>query len=891
MSFVVPYFFSQHLTVPLLFYSLQHAKVEAWDYGEAWDYDPESLRQEGHMFIIVQVHVRPVNDPPSIQGPDGNIFTGREDFKIPLSAGGGITISDPDEINVDEDDFMEIRVSVMKGILRLPWSQAGGLYLLNGEINESPNISARGGLYDINRALQGLSYRPPPNWNGEDQLHVWVSDLGDSIGANSLETSTSFVVLVEAVEDAPEIRFPKTLYHLEEDTSLALDFFSILDADTNSILTVNFEPNHGVVEVIRADREETETLYHESDDGGIWLTLRGMTRDMDAAVQRLKYNPPKDFVGQVILSVHAMDQSGLKAEEDVYMFVRAINDPPEIYLRGHNGTPTIQMSAGGSGDALVGILITDVDVDDSPDVCSNIQELEGRNALSLNLSSNSGTVSVAADRAIGVWIVSAAIAGPQETLVLRGSLESLQTALDGGSIMYSAPASFSGRDFISIEVDDGGNCGYGGVGSMNFTLQIDVTPYDPPILVEFDTSTPADTAFFIREGESLVLPDLVVTGGSIREQAAVEVVVLAVSGNVTLQPGALNEVEVFDGTGTTGSRIHIRGSPAALRTALAGISFDPRPHFYGCWDRDFSFPDDTPVRFSTVQGPQALARVFAVGTPRGEGVDVKLGGPSIKQRAAWSSKSVRISVGWKNDPPTINAPKFVLAAQGSFESIIPGIRVNDPDVNDALEGRGRLDVHLWTLTGVGLAVNDMVALRNGLRNTGIDEQQVRLKGRPEYINNVLATLEYYGRNETNGTMYTDGAFVDEIFVCVSDLGFTGSGGELSVNTSIVVKAGSPASTSGHKRDIFVMEKILPLVKTNEDVAVALPGFATAFSGVNDAEETTVIISAREGRLSLGPHGEGVAVATDEEWGPAVTRIEITGGAEKPFPEVQVRGDA
>lgn len=843
------------------------------------------------------MHVRPVNDPPSIHGPVGNIFTGREDSKIPISAGGGILISDSDEIDVDEDDFMEIRVTVVMGTLQLPWSQAGGLHLLNGEIDGSPEFSARGGLDDINRALRRLSYRPPPNWNGEDQLRVWVSDLGDSVGTDSLETIASFLVLVESVEDAPKIRFPKTLYHLEEDTSLALDFFNISDADTNSILTLTLEPNHGVVEVIRTAKEETETLWnteelsHESGDGGMWLRLRGMTRGVDAAVQRLKYSPPTNFVGQVILSVHATDQSGLKAEEDVYLFVRAINDPPEIHLPGDNGTPNIQMSAGGSGDALLGIFITDVDVDDSPDVCSNIQGLEGRNALSLNLSPTSGTVSVVADRAIGVWVVSAAIAGPQETLVLRGSLESLQTALDGGSIMYSAPASFSGRDFISVEVDDGGNCGDGGVGSMNRTLQIDVTPYDPPILVEFDTSTPADAAFFIREGERLVLPDLVVTGGSIREQAAVEVVVLAVSGNVTLQPSALDEVEVFEGTGTTGSRLHIRGSPAALRTALAGISFDPRPHFYGCWDRDFSFPDDTPVRSPRVQGPQALARVFAVGTPQGEGVDVRLGGPSIKQRASWSSKSVRISVGWRNDPPTVDAPKSVLATQGSVKSFVPGIRVNDPDVTDALEGRGRLDVHLWTSLGGGLVVNDMVALRNGLRNAGIDEQQVHLKGRPEYINNVLATLEYSSRNGTYGTVYADGVFIDEIFVRASDLGFTGSGGEQSINTSIVVKAGPPASTGGHKRDMFVMEKILPLVKTNEDMAVALPGFATAFPGVNDAEETTVIISARKGRLSLGPHGEGIAVATDEEWGPAVTRIETTGGAENTFPEVQVSGEA
>ena len=847
------------------------------------------------------MHVRPVNDPPTIHGPEGNRFTGQEDSKIPLSTGGGILINDRDELDFDDEDFMEVRVTVKVGALRLPWSHAGGLHLLHDELDGSPEFAARGRLDDLNHALQWLTYLASADWHGEDQINVWISDLGDGIGANPLEATASFVLSVEAVDDAPKIRIPGIVHFLEEDTLLAINFLNISDADKGSILTLIVEPDHGVVELMQNIKEgeavrNAVQVSRDSSVGG--LILGGMAGDVAAAAQMLIYHPPKNFAGQVTLSVSVTDETELKAENDVYLYVRAINDPPEIHLPGDGGTPTIQVRAGGSGDALAGIIITDVDVGDSPDVCSNIMGREGRNILSLTFSPVFGTVSMLENRAFGVWIVDATIAGPQKTMVLRGSLESLQFALDEGDLLYSAPATFSGRDTVAIELDDGGNCGSGGEGSETRILQVDVKPYEPPISVRFDSSTPADDALYTREEERLVLPNVSVTGGSIKERDAVDVVVLAVSGNITLHPSGLDEVKVLDGTGTSGARLRVRGSPAALRTALGGMSFKPRPNFYGCWDRNSPFADDTPVRSPRVRGAQALARVFTVGTPQGEGVDVgfddfgvvdlESGGLNIKQKESWSISSLRISVGWLNDPPTVDAPESIIAPRGSLESLVAGIRVTDPDVNDAPEGRGRLDVSLWTSKGGRLALDDMVALRNGLRNDAIDEHQVRLKGRPEYINNALETLKFSSENAVNSAKYADGALVDEIFVRVNDLGFSGGGGERLATTYIVVKAGPPTLTSDHKHDFFHSEKVLPLVRTEEDSPIALPGFGTAFAGVSNSEESTVIISAREGRLSLGPHGEEIATATaEEEWEPAVTRIEITGGAEKTLPEVQV----
>lgn len=865
---------------------------------EAWDYNPVSSLQGGYVSFTFKVHVTPTNDPPSITGPRGNILTGKEDSKIHLSGGGGIVLSDPDELRND-DDLVEVRITVGVGKIRLPLSHAGGLYLLNGEQPEgSSEFFARGGLDEVNRALQRLTYQAPANWNGADQVDVWVSDLGDGTGGDPLEAQLTFGVEIEAVGDVPKLRFPKTVHYLDEDTSLAIDFVTVSDADTDAILDVTVQPDHGVVEISPATLEEevwmnvkitpssSVSMQGKVQAGQGGLTLHGMAEDVDTALRMLAYRPVNNFAGQVAVSTRVTDETGLAADGDIYLYVRPMNDFPEIELPGD--TQILETTAGDSGQAITGVVISDVDVADSSDICANIRGIAGRNALSLRLSPGFGFVSIIAERATGVWVVDAPTAGPGDTLLLRGSVGSLQTALDEGSVLYSAPYEASGRDKIVIAVDDGGNCGEGGIGSTNRTLEIDVAPYEPPLVVEFGTSAPSDSVLFTHEGERLILPDVVVSGGSVGERAAVEIVIIAASGNATLQQFNLKDVEILDGNGTTGERLRLRGSPAALSDALLGMSFEPRPYFFGCWDRNGSCTDDTPVRSSREQGALALARIDIVGTPDGDGTDVPSDHSSIKERASWSHTSLKISVGWINDPPTVNAPGSIVVTGEAVESLVPGIRVADPDAMDELEGRGRLDINVSTSMGGILAVDPVVGLKNGLRNIGVGEMQIRLRGQPEYVNNVLATLTWSNVNATNSTVYVDGERIDEILVDVSDLGFSGNGGEKRATASIMVHAGPPTTGSTLEYDVFALEKLLPLVTTNEGSAVALPGLEAALSSAGDADDVTVIVSSKEGYLSLGPHGEGVAAAAArEEWGPAVTLIETVGGAEQTLPEVQV----
>lgn len=839
-----------------------------------------------------QVHIFPVNDPPSIQGPIDKTFAGKEDTRLVLNAGRGIELADPDESG-KIDAMWEVKVIAGMGNLQLPLAFAGGLYLLSGDQPDgSGEFWARGGLRELNRSLQRLEYHPPADWSGTDQLHVWVGDLGEGREDVMLEATTQLAVIIDSVNDKPKLSYPSPAQYLDEDTSLAIDFVSVSDADPGAIVTLKLQPDYGEVDISTANMEQGEAenieISHVLSGGEQQaLALRGLVEDVDMAAQILTYWPPTNFAGQVAVSIQATDEGGLVDEGIVYLYVRPINDPPVISSLGLDGhLPRLEITAGGDGDKISSIILEDVDVDDSSDLCTNIPGIEGRKALSLEFTPSAGVVDIHEEKAVGVRVVGATSAGPGEDLFLQGSLKLLQRALDGGHIKYSAPADFSGTDTVRVTVADGGNCGAGGVGTMTGILEVDVLPYDPPLAVEFDSSMFEGSVLLTQEDEPLVLPEVTVSGGSVGERAAVDLVLLAVSGNLTLAESDLENIALVHGTETSAQRLHMAGSPADLTHALSGLTFEPRMNFFGYWNRNGSRFDDTPVRSPYERGPLALARIDIVATPGGMGGQVVYGdGSRVRSNATWSKASVKISVGWVNDPPAVDAPRLIVV-RGLEESPVPGVRVADADVLSAPGGRGRLEITISTSAGGSLAVDATVALQNGLRDDDDDEEVVRLRGQPEYVNNALATLVFTRANATEGGTIAIGDTIDEILVHVTDLGFSGAGGEQRVNSTILVKAGATApATVG---DQFASEKILPLVNATEGVAVALPGLEDIFPVTNDTDRVTVTLSAREGYLSLGPAGGKVAVAAaSEEWGPAVTVIETTGGAETTLPEVQV----
>lgn len=866
---------------------------------EGWDYVPESPSSRGHESFSFQIHGIPVNDPPSIVAPDGSAFRGREDTKLVLDAGGGIALADPD-VSDTTRDILEMRITAGVGKVGIPLSSAGGLHVLSGD-RETTEYWVRGELSALNRALQRLEYTGPQDWSGIDHLNLWVSDLGGTREEPPLEASRDFSIMIEEVGDSPRFLHPGVLLHLDEDTSVDGNIVGIRDPDPGEVVTVRIQSDHGRFSfpeaILKQGGPPNVTTSHAPAVGdGLTsseeMRIRGLVEDVNFALNALIFRPPKDFVGRLVVPIFAEDTGNLSTEDFVYLYVRPINDPPVLRLprKAHGTGPSVSIPAGGTGDAINGLLLSDVDVADSADLCSNMYSIEGRKVLSLKLIASHGFVSVRAGDATGVRVVGPSTAHPRETLHLQGSVSLLQEALDAGCILYRAPADFSGVDAILVEADDGGNCGEGGVGSTRGTLEVGVPPYNPPLKVEFKSCPSEEAMLRTEEDTALRLPDVVVSGGSVGERSAVDVVLFSVSGNLTLAQRELDGVELVSGKGKVGQRLHLRGSPKSLSEALTGIHFEPRPHFFGSWSRNDSSADGTPVRSPWAQGADALARVQVVGTPGGDGSKVTFERFQVIPNASWAFTAVKIFVGWVNDPPEVEFPRSIVA-RGFDESPVPGVHVFDVDIGEAGGCGGVLEVNVSSSAGGRLDVSAPVALRNGVWNLALSEDTVRLRGSLEHVNHVLATLTFFragNRHNVHRESCKSGDVVDTLLVRLSDLGSSGAGGEQRAEVSILVEAGSSVSEAVDG-DTLALERVLPTVNTTEGSPVAIPGLDSRFSVMDGAERVTVALSAREGYLSLGPAGEGVAVAAGhEDWGPGVTLIETTGGAEYTRPEVQAR---
>ncbi|CAM9199449.1 unnamed protein product, partial [Discosporangium mesarthrocarpum] len=588
--------------------------------------------------------------------------------------------------------------------------------------------------------------------------------------------------------------------------------------------------------------------------------------------------------------VHARDDEGLESDLTNYIFVRPVNDPPTLVLSGVGGEAAAQAIAG-SGEALRGIRVDDVDAAADSSLCLNMEGLEDRNALTLELSPEEGTMWLRTTEAVGVRVIGDSAVSRGETMTLQASLGALRAALEGGQLFYRAPHYFSGPDTVRVSASDKGNCGSGPIGVSTGTMAIEVAPFVPPLSVELD-GLAVDSVLYTLEGTPLMIPTPVVSGRSADSRDLVEATVVAVGGNVTLALPKPLGVDFLGGTGPTGSRVWMRGSPRALTAAMNGLTFHPRPHFSGLWKFNDS-AGGTPVRSWKHTGAQALARVDVAVAPEGAGV--RLTSPFYSLTDSPTAARAKISVGWVNDPPTIRAPVSVTAAWGTDGIPVSGVSIVDPDVVDGSLGRGQLEVNVSAVAGGYLVIDAHVAARNGLVDMGDGEDIVRLLGEPEYVNNILTTLTFFWGNNSLGTGQLVDSSGDEIEVHVSDLGFTGAGGEGRAHAVIAVEVGemddddrAAAVAEAEQWAATGGKTFLSLVQTEEDVDVLVPGLERVIMDAGDREVVTVDVSAREGLLVLGPEGEGLTVPTDQGgWTSAATVVETFGLVDQTIPEVQV----
>ncbi len=211
--------------------------------------------------------INPVNDVPVNNLPSAQTLTEDGDKTFSLFRGNSLTVSDIDGGN------LTTTLTVEHGVLTLGPLTGGVTFSGNG----SGSITLSGSQTSINAALQGLTYTPAANYNGQDTLIIETSDGSlsdkDSVTLNispvndaPVATSTT----ASAVEDAPAIGGKLAATDVDGDT---LSFALVKPAPAGFVLdsegTWTFDPSDAAYQKLAEGETLVISVPFTATDGSL----------------------------------------------------------------------------------------------------------------------------------------------------------------------------------------------------------------------------------------------------------------------------------------------------------------------------------------------------------------------------------------------------------------------------------------------------------------------------------------------------------------------------------------------------------------------------------------------------------------------------------------------
>jgi hypothetical protein len=246
------------------------------------------------------INIAAVNDGPENNVPVGVQIT-NEDTALVFSAGNGnqIQIDDLDAGNND----LEVTLSVTNGTLTL--AGVAGLAFTTGDGTADSSLVFRGTQANINAALATLTFNPTANYNGNAQLTITTSDLGNTGTGGTLTDSDNINITITAANDAPTVANPIPNQNATEDSVFNFQFAvgAFADADADSL-----------------------TYTVQLAGGGLlpaWLSFDAVTRTFSGT-------PANGDVGTVSIDVIADDGNG-----------GTVTDTFNIVIANSNNVPTV----------------------------------------------------------------------------------------------------------------------------------------------------------------------------------------------------------------------------------------------------------------------------------------------------------------------------------------------------------------------------------------------------------------------------------------------------------------------------------------------------------------------------------------------------------------------
>jgi hypothetical protein len=603
------------------------------------------------------------------------------------------------------------------------------------------SIATTGGLTfaiapSIDPITGSLSYQPAANSNGTATFSVTATDNGGTAnGGIDTSAAQTFIITINAVNDAPTIAAPGT-QTTAEDTSKVISGLSFADVDAGSAnVVVTLVINHGTL-TLSANVASGLTATQITNNGTGSVTITAPLAAINTTLVNasgLTYAPATDFNGSDPLAVTIDDQGNTGSSgsqtgtTSIPITVTAVNDAPTIT------NPGTQLAMEDMPKVISGLSFADVDA-----VANNV---------TVTLSVANGTLTL--NTSVAAGLVSGNITNNGgASVTITAPITAINTTLASMSgLTYTPATNFNGNDTLSISINDNGNTGTGGALTASTTASIAVAAVNdaPTIAAPGTQTTNEDTSKVIT---GLSFADIDAGTGS------VTVTLSVTSGTLTLNTGVASGLTSSNITNNGTSSLSITAPLSAINATLAnasGLTYAPNLNFSGSDTLKVNINDNG----STGGVPQSAPEA-----------------------------DVAITVTAVNDAPTITNPGTQLATEDT-PKVISGLAFADVDA------AGNVTVTLSVTNGT-LTLNTSVAaglVSGNITNNG--GASVTITAPITAINTTLASMS--GLTYTPATNFNGN---DTLSIAINDNGNTGTGGALTASTtaSIAVAAVNDAPT-------------------------------------------------------------------------------------------------
>jgi alpha-tubulin suppressor-like RCC1 family protein/PKD repeat protein/D-arabinose 5-phosphate isomerase GutQ len=265
--------------------------------------------------LIRKISVTSDNDPPEHHISENNIPID-EDTSLIFSGSRNIYVTDPDALNND----LRMTITLDNGTFSL--GNTNNVDFLTGDGFRDTVVVINGNLSEINRAIDGITFFPNPNFSGTTGMSFRTTDQG-ATGSNGLprNDSDTITIIVREVPDFPQMSDPGIIT-FDEDTIASVSLH-LTDVDGGII---NLSVASAYTPLIPTSQISlTSTDLAKVDSGYTILTSKDKIYPLSLHIQ-----PAADQFGETDIAIILTDTAGLTFTRNIHVNVLPVNDMPNI---------------------------------------------------------------------------------------------------------------------------------------------------------------------------------------------------------------------------------------------------------------------------------------------------------------------------------------------------------------------------------------------------------------------------------------------------------------------------------------------------------------------------------------------------------------------------------